>query len=192
MSSSKFAACALALASAGAWATDWNVNLGTMAGTSFQDIATRSVDKVEQFTDLYSFDVSNRSSLSITLSSTSDSSTFTRRGGVTGTITTGLAAFHAFLDNVPLVGTLSTVSTGPGSTTSTLTYDWAPQIVAAASHHVLKVTGDGGTSGGAYANGRITLVAAPLAVPVPEPETYALMLAGLGVIGLLARRRHVR
>ncbi|MEW5768874.1 MAG: PEP-CTERM sorting domain-containing protein [Pseudomonadota bacterium] len=28
-----------------------------------------------------------------------------------------------------------------------------------------------------------------LAAPVPEPETYALMLAGLGLIGLAARRR---
>ena len=27
------------------------------------------------------------------------------------------------------------------------------------------------------------------AVPVPEPETYALLLAGLGVVGMLARRR---
>ena len=25
--------------------------------------------------------------------------------------------------------------------------------------------------------------------PVPEPETYGMMLAGLGVVGLLARRR---
>ena len=25
--------------------------------------------------------------------------------------------------------------------------------------------------------------------PIPEPETYALMLAGLGVVGFVARRR---
>jgi hypothetical protein len=28
-----------------------------------------------------------------------------------------------------------------------------------------------------------------VATPVPEPETYAMLLAGLGVVGFLARRR---
>jgi hypothetical protein len=34
---------------------------------------------------------------------------------------------------------------------------------------------------------RIDLAAPPL--PVPEPEAYAMLLAGLGLLGLLARRR---
>ena len=29
----------------------------------------------------------------------------------------------------------------------------------------------------------------PIAAPVPEPETYAMMLAGLGLLGVMARRR---
>jgi hypothetical protein len=31
-----------------------------------------------------------------------------------------------------------------------------------------------------------------IATPVPEPSTYALMLAGLGVVGFMARRRQTR
>ncbi|OGB03425.1 MAG: hypothetical protein A3E25_00885 [Burkholderiales bacterium RIFCSPHIGHO2_12_FULL_69_20] len=41
-----------------------------------------------------------------------------------------------------------------------------------------------GASGGIY-NGAISVTA----VPVPEPETLAMMLAGLGALGFLARRR---
>lgn len=39
--------------------------------------------------------------------------------------------------------------------------------------------------------GGISNVALYSTSPVPEPETYALMLAGLGAIGMLARRRRV-
>lgn len=41
-----------------------------------------------------------------------------------------------------------------------------------------------GTSGGVYGGSFVVATA-----PVPEPETYALMLAGLGVVGFMASRR---
>lgn len=48
-----------------------------------------------------------------------------------------------------------------------------------------EVKGDAtGVAGGFY-----TLTSTIVAVPVPEPETYAMMLAGLGALGFLARRR---
>ena len=42
-----------------------------------------------------------------------------------------------------------------------------------------------GGLGAAY-NGSVDTAAAP---PIPEPETYAMMLAGLGLMGFVARRR---
>ena len=35
----------------------------------------------------------------------------------------------------------------------------------------------------------LTLFARDVTTPVPEPETYALVLAGLGAVGFTARRR---
>lgn len=34
-----------------------------------------------------------------------------------------------------------------------------------------------------------TFAVAPMVAPVPEPETYAMLLAGLGLMGVIARRR---
>jgi hypothetical protein len=36
------------------------------------------------------------------------------------------------------------------------------------------------------------LLLAQAAGPIPEPETYAIMLAGLGLMGFIARRRKHR
>lgn len=40
-----------------------------------------------------------------------------------------------------------------------------------------------------YVNGSFLVRQHVVAAPVPEPETYALLLAGLGMVGLTARRR---
>lgn len=45
-----------------------------------------------------------------------------------------------------------------------------------------------GGSGAKFTRAELTYSAAPTA-PVPEPETYAMLLAGLGLMGAIARRR---
>ncbi|WP_179958421.1 FxDxF family PEP-CTERM protein [Chitinimonas arctica] len=61
-----------------------------------------------------------------------------------------------------------------------LSYDGALSSGA----YSLVVTGLAGTIGGKYA---IEMNAS--ADPIPEPETYAMFLAGIGLIGTIARRR---
>jgi hypothetical protein len=44
-------------------------------------------------------------------------------------------------------------------------------------------------SGNMVSNTSAAFGGAVMLAPVPEPETYGMMLAGLGVLGFLARRR---
>lgn len=72
-----------------------------------------------------------------------------------------------------------------GTATSTGAFDlWQLSAAALATgNYYLQVSGTVvGNTGGAFA-GSVALN------PVPEPETYGMMLAGLGVLGFLARRR---
>ena len=63
--------------------------------------------------------------------------------------------------------------------------DLGSMTVGADSILVIDVAGTK-TGAGANFNGQLVLT------PVPEPETYALMLAGLGAIGFMASRRKSR
>lgn len=85
-------------------------------------------------------------------------------------------------------------------------YDFTYNMALASSYNAAFITNNGGTPGSAFNalvagldNGKAYLnihtssfpggEIRALLVPVPEPETYALMLGGLGVLALAARRR---
>jgi hypothetical protein len=64
----------------------------------------------------------------------------------------------------------------------------SPTLAALDAVSVLSKTGTEFGKWNVVADGTVTFV---IPSPVPEPETYALMLAGLGLVGFMARRRKI-
>jgi hypothetical protein len=76
----------------------------------------------------------------------------------------------------------STVLPSPGNSEDHLSLTWNAPLTGV---NYLNITGvTGGTEGGIYAGA--------IAAAVPEPETYAMLLAGLGLMGAVVRRRGTR
>lgn len=73
--------------------------------------------------------------------------------------------------------TLLASSTAPGGESLTLDYN-----ASLSGLSYITVTGISNASGGAIYAGEITAA-------IPEPETYAMLLAGLGLMGAVVRRR---
>ena len=91
----------------------------------------------------------------------------------------GITSFAGLLSTVNLTGTSTVNPPVIVSVLSGFTGTLSPGAYS------LRISGTTGTGGASY-GGNVVLT------PVPEPETYALMLAGLGVVGFVAARRRNR
>ena len=90
----------------------------------------------------------------------------------------GITSFAGVLAIIPLD---LTIANSPPVVVSVLS-----GFAGTLSAGVYSLTISGNAGNGASYGGNVVLT------PIPEPETYALMLAGLGVVGFVAARRRPR
>lgn len=157
------AAAALALASVSSFA------VGSLDPVSPSASFSNTVNG--SFTDIWTFNLGTTSIVAASITNVAISF---------GNFSFGeIANFSALLNGTPLLlGGSSQTTNGVTVATQVL----AGSTTLPAGFYQLKVSGT--TVGGqASYGGNI------VATPVPEPETYAMLLAGLGVVGFLARRR---
>ena len=98
-----------------------------------------------------------------------------------------ISNFQVTLTGVTVTGSSSSQGpfTGtPNFTLITQTKSLAPTPLSAGSY-TLHITGTSDAYNTSTYGGTLTF-----STPVPEPETYAMLLAGLGALGFLARRRN--
>lgn len=125
------------------------------------------------FTDVWTFNLGSTSAVAASITNVEISFGGPSFGGILG--------FAATLNGTPLLLSSSTQNLNPLTITT--------QVLAGAGTlpagvYQLVVSGTGITGATASYGGNI------VAAPVPEPESYAMLLAGLGVMGAIAMRRN--
>ena len=144
------------------------VSLAAGGSLTFGD-KFKNNQKSNFFNDLFAFNVSKTSDLSVVLNSRSSSA-------ANGLNLTGFGLYSSVGNTLVLGG--DQLLTGIDDKW-TLSY-----ANLAAGSYYLKVSGNVVSNTGAAFSANGSLVSA-----VPEPSTYAMLLAGLGLLGFMARRR---
>ena len=147
----------------------------SFAATTLNPSASFASTVAGNFTDTWTFNLGSASTVATSISNVAVTLGSFAYGGITG--------FTALLNGTTFLNLSSLRSNnGPVSTTT--------QVLAGGSHvpaglFTLNVSGNAG-AGASYGG---SIVAAPVSA-VPEPETFAMLLAGLGLMGAIARRRN--
>ena len=168
----------LAGASVGAHAT--TTNLGAISNTAPTGFAGTALGGGQSFSDIFSFNFSSPSTLGTHFQVQDVPTTVSPTVNFNG-ILTAISLFSAGANGVVGGGddSLLKSSINPGGSSLSLDYT---QSLSGPSY--ITVTGISNGSSGAIFAGQIA--------PIPEPETYAMLLAGLGLMGAVVRRRSTR
>ena len=176
----KFVQTLLALALAGAMGSAFAVGPGSLGDLVGQNVdITNTINGTGvNFTDVYSFDIG--SSSSNTIATAVKVKLQFGSGGATIYDISNFAIELKDINNVQYAFD-NTLTNGALDLDAVL----APSTVGSNFYRFLVTGTTAGSAGGIYA-GALT------AQPVPEAETYAMMLAGLGLVGFMVSRRSGR
>jgi len=167
------AAALLAIGSVGAQATttDWFIHAPLEFGVNFVSGA---------FTDWFKFEIAPNA---LTVSSTTVANNL--GNGVVLNISGGNYSLWTYGANTAFdMGAGDDMKIGGNWMFDGQSGNVTNSVMLAPGKYYYQVEGMGdGSFGGAYSISSTT-------APIPEPETYAMMLAGLGALGFLARRRN--
>jgi len=115
---------------------------------------------------------------------------FANQVTLTGVATLFVSDHAGFGTGFPTVASVASSASTINFEISTDGTTWSDVLFANANNNALSITGsafyfrqDVGASNPSFYVGAVAVT------PVPEPETYAMLLAGLGLLGFAARRR---
>ncbi len=106
-----------------------------------------------------------------------------------GTLSASFSSVFFDITNVKLDGNLGSWTEVIGAT-GFEQWSLGPTSIGA-GNHTLEIFGSPTIPAG-FTYGAYTYTPQVLTAPVPEPETYAMLLAGLGAIGFMSRRRQFK